>query len=231
MLSKSKLATIVHCTLEEFCTLWHLWRKIRSKLEKYRWENLFVPFQSHLRSDCHIDRLQILIGKNVSHDTLARKSRKMQFVPFPSPRSWYQRDGMLLSNETWGPDQVCLKPLRAAMHHCSVETHPNLWAAIQCTVKFSEMQWNLSNGCTAVQCSWRSAVSSVQWRAEMIMQMHWEHSVLWLVSSDQGTLSLHSCCGALDGFQMSKMRAFFSSLTAFLAVPQVVNLFVSKIVF
>ena len=158
MLSKSKLATIVHCTLEEFCTLWHLWRKIRSKLEKYRWENLFVPFQSHLRSDCHIDRLQILIGKNVSHDTLARKSRKMQFVPFPSPRSWYQRDGMLLSNETWGPDQVCLKHLRAAMHHCSVETHPNLWAAIQCTVKFSEMQWNLSNGCTAVQCSWRSAV-------------------------------------------------------------------------
>ena len=68
----------------------------------------------------------------------------MQFVPFPSPRSWYQRDGMLLSNETWGPEQVCLKPLRGAMHHCSVKTHPNLWGAIQCTVKFNAVkskQW------------------------------------------------------------------------------------------
>ena len=192
MLSKSKLATIVHCTLEEFCTLWHLWRKIRSKLEKYRWENLFVPFQSHLRSDCHIDRLQILIGKNVSHDTLARKSRKMQFVPFPSPRSWYQRDGMLLSNETWGPDQVCLKHLRGAMHHCSVETHPNLWGAIQCTVKYNAVQLGRrKHSCWAsdaseekfseVQCCWtalqrsRAQCKEVQRSAKMFnaVQLSW----------------------------------------------------------
>ena len=53
--------------------------------EKYLWENLFVPFQSCLWSDCHIDRLQILIGKKFSpmtrwHTAVSSRNIRWEYI-------------------------------------------------------------------------------------------------------------------------------------------------------
>ena len=123
--------------------------------EKYLWENLFVPFQSCLWSDCHIDRLQILIGNNFSPMTRwqgkAGKCSLYLFRPL----------GAGISGTA-----CCCQTRHEAPNRCA----SNLWE-VQCTTavwrltQTSEVQSNAlwSSQCgeiDSVQCSWRSAVCS-----------------------------------------------------------------------